>query len=32
MAIKLIPVKCPQCGAVIDVEEGRKQLFAHIVG
>lgn len=32
MAIKLIPVKCPQCGAVIDVEEGRKQLFCSYCG
>lgn len=32
MAIKFISVKCPDCGANLDVEEGRKQLFCSYCG
>lgn len=32
MAIKFISVKCPECGAALDVEEGRKQIFCSYCG
>lgn len=32
MAINFISVKCPDCGAALDVEEGRKQLFCSFCG
>lgn len=32
MAIKLITVKCPACGADLNIEEGRKQLFCSYCG
>lgn len=32
MAIKMIPVKCPQCGADLEAEEGRKTLFCQYCG
>lgn len=32
MAIKMIAVKCPQCGANLDVEDGRKTLFCQYCG
>lgn len=32
MGIKLITVKCPECGASLDIEEGRKQLFCSYCG
>ena len=32
MAIKFISVKCPECGASIDVEEGRQQIFCSYCG
>ena len=32
MAIKLVSMKCPECGAVLDVEEGRKQIFCSYCG
>lgn len=32
MAIKFISVKCPECGATLDVEEGRQQLFCSYCG
>lgn len=32
MAIKFVSVKCPECGATLDVEEGRKQLFCSYCG
>ena len=32
MAIKFISVKCPGCGASLDVEEGRTQLFCSYCG
>ena len=27
MAIKFTAVKCPECGATLPIEEGRKQIF-----
>ena len=32
MSIKYIAVKCPECGAMLDVEEGRTQLFCSFCG
>ncbi|MCD8148995.1 MAG: zinc ribbon domain-containing protein [Clostridiales bacterium] len=32
MAIKFVSVKCPECGAALDVEEGRKQIFCSYCG
>lgn len=32
MAIKFVSVKCPECGAMLDVEEGRQQLFCSYCG
>lgn len=32
MAINLVSIKCPDCGAALDVEEGRKQLFCSYCG
>ena len=32
MAIKLIPVKCPECGASLNAEEGRQQMFCQYCG
>ena len=32
MSIKLFVVKCPECGAHLDVEEGRRQLFCSYCG
>ena len=32
MAIKLISVKCPECNAVLDLEENRKQAFCTYCG
>lgn len=32
MAINLIPVKCPACGANLNIEEGRKQIFCSYCG
>ena len=32
MSIKLISVKCPECGATLEVEEGRKQIFCSYCG
>ena len=32
MAIKMISVRCPDCGAALDVEEGRTQLFCSYCG
>ena len=32
MAIKFIPVKCPECGAALNVEEGRQQIFCSYCG
>ena len=32
MAIKMISVKCPDCGASLDVEEGRRQCFCSYCG
>ena len=32
MAIKLIPVKCPECGASLNAEEGRQQIFCQYCG
>lgn len=32
MAIKAVSIKCPECGASLDVEEGRKQLFCEYCG
>ena len=32
MSIKLLVVKCPECGAHLDVEEGRRQLFCSYCG
>lgn len=32
MAIKMVSVRCPDCGASLDVEEGRTQLFCSYCG
>ncbi len=32
MAIRFVSVKCPECGAALDVEEGRKQIFCSYCG
>lgn len=32
MAIKFVSIKCPECGAALDVEEGRKQIFCSYCG
>ena len=32
MAIKMVSVRCPDCGAALDVEEGRTQLFCSYCG
>lgn len=32
MAIKFISVKCPECGASLPIEEGRKQVFCSYCG
>lgn len=32
MAIKLISIRCPECGASLDIEEGRKQVFCSYCG
>lgn len=32
MAIKMIPVKCPQCGADLTIEEGRQSLYCQYCG
>ena len=32
MALKITSVKCPECGAVLQIEEGRKQIFCSYCG
>ena len=32
MSIRFYAVKCPDCGATLDIEEGRKQLFCSFCG
>lgn len=32
MAIKFIPIKCPECDADLDIEEGRKVMFCSYCG
>lgn len=32
MAIKFVSIKCPECGATLDVEEGRQQIFCSYCG
>lgn len=32
MAIKFVSIKCPECGAPLDVEEGRQQIFCSYCG
>lgn len=32
MAVKFISIKCPECGAALDVEEGRQQIFCSYCG
>ena len=32
MAIRFVSVKCPECGAALDIEEGRKQIFCSYCG
>lgn len=32
MGVRLLAVKCPECGAKLDIEEGRKQLFCSFCG
>ncbi|MDO4479031.1 MAG: hypothetical protein Q4B73_08370 [Lachnospiraceae bacterium] len=32
MAIKLVSMKCPECRALLDVEENRKQIFCSYCG
>ena len=32
MAVKFTSVKCPDCGAVLPIEEGRNQVFCSYCG
>ena len=32
MAIRFVSVKCPECGAALAIEEGRKQIFCSYCG
>ena len=32
MAVKFISIKCPECGAPLDVEEGRQQIYCSYCG
>lgn len=32
MAIRFVSIKCPECGASLDVEEGRQQIFCSYFG
>lgn len=32
MSVKLISVKCPECGAALDIEQGRTQCFCSYCG
>ncbi len=32
MAVKLIPIKCPECGAMLNIEENRTQAFCSYCG
>lgn len=32
MSVKLLAVKCPECGAYLDVEEDRRQLYCSFCG
>lgn len=32
MAIRFVSIKCPECGASLDVEEGRQQIFCSYCG
>ena len=32
MAIRFISIKCPECGASLEIEEGRKQAFCTYCG
>ena len=32
MAIRFVSIKCPECGAALDVEEGRRQIFCSYCG
>lgn len=32
MAIKFVSIKCPECGANLDAEEGRKTMFCSYCG
>lgn len=32
MAIKFIAIKCPECGASLDIEKGRKTMFCSYCG
>jgi len=32
MSVELISVKCPECGASLDIEEGRRQMFCSYCG
>ena len=32
MAIKLVSIKCPDCNAILDIEEGREQVFCMCCG
>lgn len=32
MAVKFVSIKCPECGASLDVEEGRQQIFCSYCG
>lgn len=32
MANKIIPIKCPECDADLDIEEGRKVMFCSYCG
>ena len=32
MAVKLTSVKCPECGAALQIENGREQIFCSYCG
>lgn len=32
MAIKFVSIKCPECGSILDIEEGRKQIYCSYCG
>ena len=32
MSVKVISIKCPECSAILDVEEGREEVFCTYCG